>query len=312
MDNDMRQIAVVGSLNMDLVAVAPRIPGVGETLTGSSYLKTPGGKGANQAFAAALLGGSVSMIGKLGSDDFGTQLRDSLTRAGCNTECVSATTTHTGVAVIIVSDAGKNCIVVVPGANGEFHVEDVAASSKKLIAADYLLLQLETPIASVVAAAAEAKSHGATVILDPAPAPRTPLPAALLANVDILTPNEVEAAQLTGRGSSPLTDAEASAAAKDLLAQGIPCVVLKLGSRGCLLATPQIETWVAAPSVAAIDSTAAGDCFNGALAVALAEGYNLVDACRFAVSAASLSVTRLGAQASIPTREQLAEFIKAQ
>ncbi|WP_217430770.1 ribokinase [Sphingomonas bacterium] len=194
----MRRIAVVGSLNMDLVAIAPRIPGVGETLTGSQYLKTPGGKGANQAYAAARLGGDVAMVGKVGVDEFGLQLRRTLRAAGCNTDRLFVSKAHTGVAVIIVSDAGKNCIVVVPGANGDLDVGDVEAASDILAGADIVLLQLETPMPSVIAAAKFAKSRGATVILDPAPVPIDPLPDELLANVDIVTPNEVEAAQLAG------------------------------------------------------------------------------------------------------------------
>lgn len=304
----MPKIVVAGSLNMDLVALAPRIPGVGETLTGTGYFTNPGGKGANQAYAAAMLGGDVGMIGKIGADDFGASLSASLSDAGCDTTWVSSTDAHTGIAVITVSDAGKNSIVVVPGANGQFGVADIENADAALASAEILLLQLESPLATVQAAATRAKAHGALVILDPAPAPRTPLSADLLAQVDILTPNEVEAAQLSGRPSTALTEADAIAAARHLLTH-VPHVILKLGERGCLLAGRDAETWIPAPLVRAVDSTAAGDCFNGALAVALAEGRDLVEACRFAVSAAALSVTRMGAQASMPSRAELADFL---
>lgn len=304
----MGAIVVAGSLNMDLVALAPRIPGVGETLTGTGYFTNPGGKGANQACAAAMLGGAVSMIGKVGADDFGVRLRENLDRAGCDTQDVTAAEAHTGIAMITVSDAGRNSIVVVPGANGRFEVADLEAADATLAAASILLLQLESPLATVAAAAARARAQGALVILDPAPAPRTPLSADLLAQVDVITPNEVEAAQLTGRSGTLTTPDEALAAARDLLAH-VPAVILKLGERGCLLANRDGETWIPAPLVRALDSTAAGDCFNGALAVALAEGRDLAEACRFAVSAAALSVTRMGAQAAMPSREELVEFL---
>lgn len=306
----MRKIIVVGSLNMDLVALAPRIPGVGETLTGTGYFTNPGGKGANQAHAAAMLGGAVGMIGKVGDDDFGARLRESLAAAGCDTQDVTVTDAHTGIAVITVSDAGKNSIVVVPGANGRFGVADVEAADHRLAQAGVLLLQLETPPATVQAAAARAKAHGALVILDPAPAPRTPLSADLLAQIDVITPNEIEAAQLTGLSAAVvLSKSDAEAAARLLLAH-VPTVILKLGERGCLLARRDGgETWIPAPLVRAVDSTAAGDCFNGALAVALAEGRDLIEACDFAVGAAALSVTRMGAQASMPSRDELAQFL---
>ncbi|MDT7531611.1 ribokinase [Sphingopyxis sp. SE2] len=305
----MRKIVVAGSLNMDLVAVAPRIPVVGETLTGSEFLTNAGGKGANQAFAAARLGGHVSMIGKVGSDDFGAQLVNGLREAGCDVSGIAVAPGHSGIAVIVVSQDGKNSIVVVPGANAQFDAAQVEASEPALAGAAILLLQLETPLPTIIAAARLAKSHGATVILDPAPAPEQPLPPELLANVDIITPNEVEAAHLTGRSPDRASDSDTTATAREIQELGVPNVVLKLGERGCLLMQDGVELRISAPAVRAVDSTAAGDCFNAALAVALAEGRALGEACHAATRAASLSVTRLGAQASMPSREELEEFL---
>jgi ribokinase len=295
---------------MDLVAFAPRIPVAGETLTGHTFLSVPGGKGANQAFAAARLGADVTMLGRVGADDLGRQLRENLAGAGCDVSAVLATADcTTGIALIFVADSGQNSIVIVAGANGRFSPEDIAASSSRFEAAGYVLLQLESPIATVVAAAQAARRAGARVILDPAPAPSSALPAELLANVDILTPNETEAAILTGAAPRRMNPDEALEVAVRLRAMGPAAVIVKLGEQGAALLTKDGSQLLRAPAVTAVDSTAAGDVFNAALAVALTEGADLPAACQFANRAAALSVTRRGAQASAPTRAEVDAFI---
>jgi ribokinase len=300
-------IVVVGSLNMDIVAVAERLPRAGETILGTHFLKAAGGKGANQAYAAAVLGGSVAMVGCVGDDEHGRQLVAGLAAAGCDVSGVKSVDAVTGVAVILVSESGENSIVVVPGANARFDADRLEDAEHAMRDARFALLQLEIPLPTVIAAARMAKRRGATVILDPAPAPLDLAPE-LVRHVDILTPNESEALRLTGDKAAGLSLDEARALASRLLARGIEAVVLKLGARGCLVARKDERTFISAPRVDAIDTTAAGDVFNGALATANSEGASLVDACRFAVRAASLSVTRRGAQPSAPTRSELNTF----
>jgi ribokinase len=289
------KIVVVGSLNMDLVAIAPRIPAPGETILGSNFFTAPGGKGANQAYAAAKLNGKTAMIGRVGDDDFGRAMKTNLADAGCNVDGVRQVTGPSGVALIFVSNKGENSIVVAPGANDQLKPPDIIADDFSV-----MLLQLETPIETVIAAARYAKQHGATVILDPAPAPSGALPRELLQAVDILTPNETEAAIITG-----VTTRDPSAVAEKLKALGPRVLILKLGEEGCLLVEDGGYHHIPAPKVKAIDTTAAGDVFNGALAVALSEGLTLKEGCEFACRAAAISVTRLGAQASVPTRSEL-------
>ena len=303
------RILVVGSLNMDLVAFAPRIPIPGETLTGHTFLSLPGGKGANQAYAAARLAANVAMLGRVGADDLGRQLRENLAGANCDVAGVITTANQTtGIALIFVADSGQNSIVIVPGANGQLSPEDIAARSSSFEGAACVLLQLETPIATVVAAAQAARRAGARVILDPAPAPSGALPESLLKSVDILTPNETEAAILNGNPPARMTPAEAIEVGQRLRQQGPSTVIVKLGEKGVALITANEQQILAAPTVPAIDSTAAGDVFNAALAVALTEGSDLSAACRFANRAAALSVTRRGAQASAPTRAEVDAF----
>ena len=304
------KILVVGSLNMDLVAFAPRIPVAGETLTGHTFLSVPGGKGANQAFAAARLGPNVAMVGRVGADDLGRQLRENLAGAGCDVSGVITTTKETtGIALIFVADSGQNSIVIVAGANGRLSAEDIAASSSLFKGAGYVLLQLESPMATVVASAQAARSAGARVILDPAPAPSSALPPELLANVDILTPNETEAAILTGAAPRRMSGDEAVEVGERLRAMGPQAVIVKLGEQGVALLNKDGSRFLRAPAVTAVDSTAAGDVFNAALAVALNEGNDLLNACRFANRAAALSVTRRGAQASAPSRAEVDAFL---
>ena len=303
----MSKIVVIGSLNMDLIAIAPRLPVPGETLTGSQYLTEPGGKGANQAYAAAKLGGDVAMLGRVGTDDHGIRMRSNLETVGCNVAALRAIEGSSGVAMIFVGASGENSIVVIPGANERYLPPDLEADTHALIGAQYVLLQLETPIQTVIAAAREARRHQARVILDPAPAPRT-LPSELLQSIDILTPNEAEATQLVTGTPTELRADEARAVAGQLRAMGARTVIMKLGAKGCLLAEGDLTTLIPAPRVNVVDTTGAGDVFNAAFAVASSEGASLVEACRFAVRAAALSVTRIGAQPSVPTRSELSSF----
>jgi ribokinase len=317
----MPKLVVIGSLNMDLIALTPRLPGRGETILGTSYLTVPGGKGANQAYAAAKLGGQVAMLGRVGTDEHGRRMRANLEAVGCDVTGVRETSGPSGIAMILVEESGENVIVVVPGANALYLPADLKGDESQLVGARYALLQLEVPMATVLAAAQAAKRHGAQVILDPAPVPE-PLAAEhwvreLLGSVDVLTPNETEAAQLLGHRASadhhPSADHRASALSMDeardiarrLQGLGPRTVIVKLGSKGCLLADGDSLEAVAAPTLTAVDTTAAGDVFNAAFAVASAEGASKLDACRFAVQAAALSVTRLGAQASMPGRAEV-------
>jgi ribokinase len=301
------KIAVIGSLNMDIIAVSPRLPRAGETIMGIQYLNEPGGKGANQAYSAAKLGGDVAMLGRVGMDDHGERMRANLAAVRCDVSEVRPIVGASGVAVIFVAQSGENSIVVVPGANEHYRPSDLRAAESHLADVQLVMLQLETPLETVIAAAQLAKRRGARVILDPAPAPAS-LSQELLRNVDILTPNETEATQLVGDLPSNLSLEDARVIAGKLRATGVKTVIIKLGSQGCLLAQGESSTPIASPRVDAIDSTAAGDVFNGALAVACSEGASLVDACRFAVRAAALSVTRLGAQRSMPNRQELEAF----
>jgi ribokinase len=243
------------------------------------------------------------MVGRVGDDVFGGQLREGLQSAGVNVDAVFVTEeTPSGVALIVVQASGQNQIVVASGANARLAPRDVEAALGKQ-QGGYLLLQLETPLDTVETAATIARQHGATVILDPAPA--QPLPQSLLASVDVITPNETEANVLLGQRQAAVSMEEAPGAARALLALGIDTVVLKLGEKGALVADRHGIRHFPAPRVDAVDATAAGDTFNGALAVALAEGRSLAEAVAFANAAAALSVTRLGAQASIPLRAEV-------
>ncbi|MEU8464144.1 ribokinase [Streptomyces sp. NPDC029003] len=291
----MTAIAVLGSTNMDLVAYVSRAPRLGETVTGREFRTVPGGKGANQAVAAARLGGEVVMIGAIGTDEFGVRLRSALTAAGVETAALRTVEGASGTAHITVDDEGANSIVVVPGANG--HVTGLApGDAARIGAADALLLQLELPLEAVVAGATAARAHGVRTVLTPAPA--RPLPRELLELIDLLVPNEHEAATLTGF-TDPLAAAEA-------LLREVPEVVVTLGAAGALYAARGREPLtVPAPRVRAVDTTAAGDTFVGALAVALGEGRPMPEALTWAARAASLAVQRPGAQPSMPTRADL-------
>lgn len=292
---------------MDLVTPAPKIPAPGETVIGGDLQTFPGGKGANQAVAAARLGAQVAMVGRVGDDAFGTELRRILAADGVDVTCVWETAvTPSGVALIVVDAQGQNSIVVAPGANMRLTPADVAAATPVIQAAKALLLQLETPLETVQRAAELARAAGVTVILNPAPA--RPLPAELLALVDILIPNESETAALTGLPVG--SEAELAAAAAHLRAQGVGTVILTLGSRGALLATEQ-ETrhFPAFPVAQVVDTTAAGDAFVGGLATAVASGLPIETAISWGNAAGALAVTRTGAQPSLPTREECEKMV---
>ncbi len=307
----MAPIIVLGSLNMDIAALGPRLPQPGETLLGSHFHTAPGGKGANQAYAAAKLGGagSAAMLGRVGDDDFGRQMIANLVSAGCGIEGVRTVAGPSGVALILIAESGENCIVVVSGANDSFTAEHITADAPLLRGARFALLQLEVPLPTTLAAATAARAAGLEVILDPAPAPEH-LPAELLKFVDVLTPNESEASLLVGRKPADVSVDEARAIAGELQSRGVRHVIIKLGAKGCLLLEGGTATHVPAPMVKAVDTTGAGDIFNAAYAVACAEGSSRLDACQFAVHAAALSVTRMGCQASVPTRSELDAYLR--
>jgi len=300
------RITVVGSLNMDLVVRSPRIPQPGETIIGHGFHTVPGGKGANQAIAAARLGAQVSMVGRVGDDAFGEALLGNLAAAGVAHAWVWRTpATATGVALITVDDAGQNSIVVASGANMRLTPADVEAAEDAIAQAEVVLLQLENPVEAVLRAAQIARARGKTVVLNPAPA--RPLPAELPALVDVLVPNESETALLTGL---PVADIEsAQRAALRLLESGIGTVILTLGERGALLAHAGRSERFPAFQVTPVDTTAAGDAFVGGFAVALAEGRTLAEAVRWGNAAGGLAATQLGAQTSLPTRAALERLL---
>ncbi|RLL66340.1 ribokinase [Streptomyces sp. Z26] len=292
-------VAVLGSANMDLVAYVPTAPRRGETVTGTAFHTVPGGKGANQAVAAARAGGAVTMIGAVGADAFGTRLRTVLTDAGVDTDGLRTTGGASGTAHIVVDDAGGNSIVVVPGANAAVDAL-TGGDEARIAAAGTLLLQLETPLPGVLAGARTARAHGVRVVLTPAPA--RPLPDELLAATDLLVPNEHEAAALSGT-----SDPERAAVA---LLSAVPEVVVTLGAAGCLYAARGADpVRVPAPRVRAADTTAAGDTFVGALAVARGEGRPMAAALAWASAAAALSVRREGASASMPYRREIDAYL---
>jgi ribokinase len=295
-------VTVVGSLNMDLVARAPRIPRAGETIIGGNFHMLPGGKGANQAVAAARLGAQVSMVGRVGRDAFAGPLLDNLTAAKVDHTFVTQDPeAGTSVALIVVDDAGQNSIVVASGANIRLLSADVDAAEAIVATADVLLLQLESPLETVTRAAEMACAHKVAVILNPAPA--RPLPASLLSLVDVLIPNESETALLTGMSVS--TQAEVEAAALALQESDVDTVILTLGERGALLAREGETELFPAFDVTPVDTTAAGDAFVGGFAVALAEGRSLAEAVCWGNAAGALAATQLGAQPSLPTRQAL-------
>jgi ribokinase len=303
----MRQeIIVVGSINLDLVVNAGRIPREGETLHGNSFQTFFGGKGANQAVASSRLGAAVTMIGKVGTDSFGPELLRGLQSAGVRTNYVRPSKGSSGVALITTDKGGQNSIVVVPGANGQVLSQDIERYRSRIEKAAIVLAQLEIPMASVEHLATITSKSGVPLMLDPAPAMR--LSRKLLCSVAWLTPNETESATLLGdrdeRGS-------VEAIADRILSLGCRNVVLKLGAKGVYLAggdTPRLS--VKGFKVKPVDTTAAGDAFNGAFAVAIVRGNSPAEAARFACAVAAISVTRAGAQPSMPTNKEVEAFLR--
>lgn len=306
MKQEAATIAVVGSSNMDLVVKSKRIPVTGETILGGDFIMVPGGKGANQAVAAAKLGAQVFLIAKLGDDIFGLQSLNNFKKEGVSTKYVLQTDeAPSGVALIMVDDEGNNVIVVAPGANHKLTPEDVKEAESDIASSGALVAQLEVPIETIEFAAGLANKSRVPFILDPAPAQK--LSPELLNMVDVLTPNETEAQILTGIEVKDQESAEA--AAQKLLECGVKNVVLTMGASGYLSVGKEGKEFVAARKVTAADSTAAGDAFTGSLAVGLAKGQTLSEAASFANNVAAVSVTRMGAQPSMPTVEEIDRFI---
>lgn len=298
-------VVVIGSLNMDLVTRAPRLPKGGETLIGHSFATVSGGKGANQAVAAARLGAQVAMVGCVGNDDYGVQLRDALLAEQIDCQAVSTVEDSSGVALIVVDDNSQNAIVIVAGANGAMTPAVIDRFDAVLQAADVIICQLEIPDATVGHALKRARALGKTVILNPAPASR-PLPADWFVAIDYLIPNESEAAALSGLPVDSLQSAES--AASQLIAMGAGKVIITLGAQGSLFANGKGFEHFPAPKVKAVDTTAAGDTFVGGFAAALASGKSEAEAIRYGQVAAALSVTRAGAQPSIPAMSDVQAF----
>jgi ribokinase len=300
-----KSIVVVGSLNIDLVVRTAQLPTPGQTVRGQEFNTYPGGKGANQAVAAARLadeGVTVHMVGRVGEDEFGDPLLKSLGESGVNTDQVKKVPGPTGNAMIAVEDSGENFIIISAGANGELEAGDMDDVAPLLRQADVLLLQLEVPLPVIERAATIASEAGALVILNPAPAPEKPLPASLLKHVSILVPNETEAMALANED-------DPAVATEKLFDLGVPALVLTQGAEGALVVGSSCVQAVPAFPITPVDTTAAGDAFVGALAVALIDGQPLPDAVRFAAASGALAATKPGAQPSLPWRKALLDFI---
>ncbi|NLU55468.1 MAG: ribokinase [Firmicutes bacterium] len=303
------KILVVGSFMMDLVVRTPRVPKNGETIIGTSFNRFPGGKGANQAVAAARLGGAVTMAGKVGSDDFGDEFLSVLASEGINTAYILRDSqAATGVGFITLDHAGNNRIVVVPGANLRYSVQDLAQIESLIKDSDILIMQLEMDMSVIEHAVELAGRYQVPVILNPAPA--RALNDELLRGVTYLTPNETEAEILTGVKVTSID--RAKEAAEALLEKGVKTVVLTLAEKGALVASNAGATHVSGFSVQPVDTVAAGDAFNGAFAVAISKGKSLVEACRFANAVGAIAVTRPGAIPSLPSAAEVERFLAGQ
>ncbi len=302
----MKRICVIGSINMDLVTVTPRFPRPGETLTGDSFGTFPGGKGANQAVACGRLGAEVAMIGKLGDDIFRRQYEEAFRAAGVGLDGIAVENGEsTGLAIIEVDRAGENHIIIIPGANARMTPEVIERNSRIMEQSDIFLLQLEIPMETVEAAAETAHRLGKVVILDPAPARE--LPVSIYRHVDYITPNETEVEILSGIA---VRDAESALrAGRELCGRGVGTAVIKAGRQGAFVVRDDKVEHVPGFEVAVVDTTAAGDSFNGGLAVALARGYPLSRAVRFANAVGALSTTAKGAQTAMPENSAVEALI---
>ena len=301
----MKSILIIGSLNMDASVLVERFPVVGETVLGNSVSFVPGGKGANQAVAAGRLArdSKVAMVGCVGDDSFGAPLIEGLRKSNVDASGVRVCENcSSGFAVVSVDRNGNNEIIVIPGSNARCDEAYIRQMDEALVAADYVVLQMEIPEPAVYYAVRRAKELGKIVVFNPAPAPER-IPAEVLPFIDYLTPNETELLRISGRSGGELEDY--IAAAKELVAAGVEHMVVTLGSQGALVVGKDLCQVVSGYRVDAVDTVAAGDCFNAAMVVALAEGQELLDAVRFANKAASISVSRHGAQDSLPWRQEL-------
>lgn len=301
----MPGILVVGSLNADLVVRAPRFPQPGETISGDDLNIIPGGKGANQAVAAARLGSTISMLGRVGNDNFGDFLLENLKQNQVDSTLIQRDDSSTGTAIIIVDSNGQNSIVLSPGANGKVSLDDVNNAS--FTNYQLLLLQLEIPLPTVLRAAQRAKENNARVVLNPAPAKE--LPDELIALADFIIPNETELSLLTKQKVSDI--ASAQPAARNLLGRGAKNVVVTLGGKGALVVNTETSKHVETYQVEVVDTTAAGDAFIGGFATSLLENKSLEDAIRFGCACGALAVTKFGAQPSLPTKEEVEKLISS-
>lgn len=296
-----KSILVIGSANTDMVVKSKKLPLPGETVLGGTFMMNAGGKGANQAVAAARLGGNVTFVAKVGRDIFGKQTLDNLQKENINTDYVFMDDEEpSGTALIMVNQEGENCIVVAPGANANLLPADIEKVNM-ISTAEIILMQLEIPMETIAVVAKASKSNNQKIILNPAPA--RSLQDELLNGLFLITPNETEASFLTG--ISVVDEATASEAAAVFLRKGVQNVIITMGKQGAFFQNSNLKLIIPSPNVKPIDTTAAGDTFNGAIAVAINEGMDWTSAVKFAVMAASVSVTRMGAQASVPYRNEL-------
>jgi ribokinase len=291
-----KKILVIGSSNTDMTIKSPRLPAPGETILGGTFVMGPGGKGANQAVAASRLGGDVTFICKVGRDMFGENAVKGYQKEGIDTSHTLYSDQASGTALILVDDSGENCIAVAPGANGDLSPADIVSVADVIKKADYLILQLEIPVESVLRAAKIAHEAGVYVILNPAPACK--LPEEIFKYISLITPNQTESALMTG--IEVKDEASRTKAIESFHKMGVKDVIVTLGSKGSLVCQGNEQIMVEALKVKAVDATAAGDTFCGAVCVALSEGKTLEEAARFATKASALTVQKMGAQSSIP------------